>query len=68
MFTPNRAYRPDEVAEVLQVSVQVVYQLIRDVDRPLPAFRTTPNGRGLRIWGRDANAYYEKLRVRPEEE
>lgn len=67
MFSDERCYRPDEIAEVLAVDVSTVYRMIRDVERPLAAFRLGGD-RQLRIWGRDANAYIEQKRVRPEEE
>lgn len=67
LFSDERCYRPDEIAEILQVDVSTVYRMIKDLDKPLYAFRLAGN-RQLRVWGGDLNAYVEQSRVKPEEE
>lgn len=66
MFESGRSYRPDEIAEKLNVDVCTVYRMIRNVNDPLPAFR--PHGRALRVEGRQINIYLERRKVRPEDE
>ena len=65
LFDVERNYRPDEVADTLRVSRKSVYRWIRDIENPLPAFRTTENGQ-LRCKGKDLNEYVLKHKVRPE--
>lgn len=67
IFKDERNYRTDEVADILRVDRSSVYRWIRDIDCPLPAFRTKENGQ-LRCKGSDLNAYLLKHRVRPEYE
>lgn len=65
LFDDKRSYRPDEVADRIEVHVSTVYRMIRDIDDPLPAFRL---GRQLRINGAEANRYFEQKKVNPLEE
>lgn len=67
IFSNDRNYRPDEVADTLRVSRNTVYRWIRDILDPLPAFRTKENGQ-LRCSGKDLNLYLLKHKVRPEYE
>lgn len=65
LFDDKRSYRPDEVADRIEVHVSTVYRMIRDIDDPLPAIRL---GRQLRINGAEANRYFERKKVNPLEE
>ncbi len=66
LFDDNRAYRPDEIADRIEVHISTVYRMINDLEHPLPAFRL--RGRTLRINGADANRYFGKKKVNPLEE
>lgn len=66
LFSPDRCYRPYEVARTLNISKKTVYRMIADVKDPLPAFR--PDGKQLRISGKVLNSYVESHRVVPENE
>lgn len=66
MVNTERYYRPDEVAELLNVDRSTVYRMIKDIDNPLPALRLC--GRGLyRIHGKDLEVWMEKNMVTPED-
>ena len=68
-FNEKKCYRPDEIASIIGVDPRTIYRYIKDIENPLPAFR--PSGRikgGLRIWGSEANKYFEKNKVDPLEE
>ena len=67
IFNDERNYRTDEIADILRVDRSSVYRWIRDIENPLPAFRTKENGQ-LRCKGKDLNAYLDKYKVRPEYE
>lgn len=67
LFQDDRGYRPDEIAEKLNVDRSTIYRMIRKVLNPLPAYRTKENGQ-LRCFGRDINNYLEHNKVRPEDE
>jgi excisionase family DNA binding protein len=60
MFRDDRCYRPDEVAEKLNIDKSTVYRMINDVEDPLPAYRL---GTHLRIHGKELNAYLERRKV-----
>ncbi len=64
IFSSDRCYRPDEIADKLHVDVCTVYRMIKDIDDPLPAFRLNTNGQ-LRVYGRDLNSYLENHKVDP---
>jgi excisionase family DNA binding protein len=69
MFRSDRSYRPDEIAEKLQIDVRTVYRMIRDIVDPLPAYRPCGRGgRALRVEGAELIRYLERRKVRPEEE
>ena len=63
----DRYYRPDEIADVLNVARSTVYRMIRDIADPLPAYRINDKG-PLRVHGKDINKYLESHKVRPEYE
>jgi len=65
LFDDKRSYRPDEIAERIEVHISTVYRMINDIDNPLPAFRIK---RQLRVNGAAANRYFEKQKVNPLEE
>ena len=44
IFNDERNYRTDEIADILRVDRSSVYRWIRDIENPLPAFRTKENG------------------------
>ncbi len=67
IFNDERNYRTDEIADILRVDRSSVYRWIRDIENPLPAFRTKENGQ-LRCSGKDLNLYLLKHKVRPEYE
>jgi len=67
LFQDDRGYRPDEIAEKLNVDRSTIYRLIRKVFNPLPAYRTKENGQ-LRCFGRDINKYLQKYMVQPHNE
>ena len=67
IFNDERNYCTDEIADILRVDRSSVYRWIRDIDNPLPAFRTKENGQ-QRCKGKDLNAYLDKYKVRPEYE
>ena len=67
IFTEDRCYRPDEIADKLHVDKSTIYRLIKDMLDPLPAFRIKEQGQ-LRCYGRDINAYLDSHKVRPEYE
>ena len=67
IFNDERNYRTDEIADILRVDRSSVYRWIRDIENPLPAFRTKENGQ-LRCKGKDLNAYLDRHKVRPEYE
>lgn len=67
LFQDDRGYRPDEIADKLNVDRSTIYRMIRKVLNPLPAYRTKENGQ-LRCFGRDINKYLEYNKVRPEDE
>jgi predicted transcriptional regulator len=67
IFNDERNYRTDEIADILRVDRSSVYRWIRDIENPLPAFRTKEKGQ-LRCKGKDLNAYLDKYKVRPEYE
>lgn len=67
VFNDERNYRTDEIAEILRVDRSSVYRWIRDIENPLPAFRTKENGQP-RCKGKDLNAYLDRHKVRPEYE
>jgi len=63
----DRYYRPDEIADVLNVARSTVYRMIRDIADPLPAYRINDKG-PLRVHGKDINKYLVSHKVRPEYE
>lgn len=63
----ERYYRPDEIAEMLNVDRSTVYRLVKDVNDPLPAVRIGGNG-PYRVHGADLQEWLGKHRVKPEEE
>jgi excisionase family DNA binding protein len=63
----DRYYRPDEIAEALNIDRSTVYRMIRDPLDPLPAYRLTDKG-PLRVHGRDINQYLDEHKVQPENE
>jgi excisionase family DNA binding protein len=63
----DRYYRPDEIAELLNVDKSTVYRMIKDVTDPLPAVRIGGNGL-YRVHGRELQSWLERHRVKPEEE
>ena len=63
----DRYYRPDEIADMLNVDRSTVYRMIRDIADPLPAYRINDKG-PLRVHGKDINKYLESHKVRPEYE
>ena len=63
----DRYYRPDEIADILNVDRSTVYRMIRDIADPLPAYRINEKG-PLRVHGKDINMYLETHKVRPEYE
>ena len=63
----DRYYRPDEIADVLNVARSTVYRMIRDIADPLPAYRINDKG-PLRVPGKDINKYLVSHKVRPEYE
>jgi excisionase family DNA binding protein len=63
----DRYYRPDEIADILNVDRSTVYRMIRDIADPLPAYRINDKG-PLRVHGKDINKYLESHKVRPEYE
>jgi len=63
----DRYYRPDEIADILNVARSTVYRMIRDIADPLPAYRINDKG-PLRVHGKDINKYLESHKVRPEYE
>ena len=63
----DRYYRPDEIADVLNVARSTVYRMIRDIAEPLPAYRINDKG-PLRVHGKDINKYLVSHKVRPEYE
>ena len=67
VFNEERNYRTDEIADILRVDRSSVYRWIRDIENPLPAFRTKENGQ-LRCSGKDLNQYITKNQVKPEYE
>jgi len=67
LFQEDRGYRPDEIAEKLNVDRSTIYRLIRKVLNPLPAYRTKEQGQ-LRCFGRDINQYLQRHKVQPHNE
>ncbi len=63
LFKDDRCYRPDEIAKTWAVHVSTIYRLINNVDNQLSSFLLVKK---IRIWGRDANVYMEKNKVKPE--
>lgn len=66
MVKTDRYYRPDEVAELLNVDKGTVYRMIRDTEDPLPAIKLTGD-RHLRISGQELSEWLERRRVNPED-
>ena len=67
IFTEDRSYRPDEIAEKLNVDRSTIYRIIRQINNPLPAYRIKEQGQ-LRCFGRDINKYLENHKVAPHNE
>jgi excisionase family DNA binding protein len=67
MVRADKYYRPDEIAELLNVDKGTVYRLIRDIEDPLPALRLSKKG-ALRVAGRDLQEWMENHKVHPEDE
>jgi predicted DNA-binding transcriptional regulator AlpA len=68
LFRDDRSYRPDEVAEIWNMSIKSIYRMINDIDNPLPAFRPYGVGGCIRIKGNVLNKWTEKNQVNPLEE
>lgn len=66
MVKTDRYYRPDEVAEMLNVHKSTLYRLINDKTDPLPAIKLTGEGK-LRIPGKELSEWLERRRVNPDE-
>jgi excisionase family DNA binding protein len=61
MINTGRYYRPDEVAEILNVDKSSIYRMIKDIEDPLPAIKL--NGGCLRIPGQELSEWLERRRV-----
>jgi len=66
LFSPDRSYRPDEIAKKLSIDISTVYRMIRSIEDPLPAFRLC--GRALRVEGVEIIRYLNRHKVKPEDE
>lgn len=67
LFKDDRAYRPDEVAEILGIDTKTVYRRIKDFDNPFPCVRLKKHG-PLRLPGNKMNKFLEDNKVNPLEE
>jgi len=55
-------YRPDEVAEMLKISIRTIYSLINDINDPLP---TTRIRRQLRVPRREFEEWLKRRDNKP---
>lgn len=67
LFKPDRCYRPDEVASILNVDISTVYRMIKNINNPLPAFKLKEKGQ-IRLKGSEINEYIENQKIDPLEE
>lgn len=51
-INPSKNYRPDEVAEILNVDIRTVYRLLNEPLGNIPSFKLKPTSKGnIRIPG-----------------
>lgn len=64
MIDVQKCYRPDEVAEILAVSIRQVYRFVDDPIDPLQAIKLSPGKKGkIRIPGKDLKNWIDKRQI-----